>query len=113
MVDHPVSRGYDGGVEEIEFGLLDLGERLAELRIVRALRPEFLLGALEFGLGLSNAGLGGLDLRRGLVGASLGVGAFLNKLEDTCNLLARVVALCCCRNQTFLRRANRRGARAY
>jgi hypothetical protein len=28
-------------------------------------------------------------------------------------LLARIVALCCCRNQTFLRRANRRGARAY
>ena len=73
------------------FGLLDSGERFAELRIVRALRPQLLLGAFELGLGLSDAGLGRLDLRRGLVRAGFGVDALLNELEDA----RRLVRGCC------------------
>ena len=93
--DHPVGRGRDRGADEIELCLLDRGERFAKLRIVRALRPELLLGAFELGLGLPDASLGRLDLCRGLVRASFGIDTLLHELEDTRDLLARIVALRC------------------
>ena len=70
-----------------------------------------MLGAFELGLGLPDASLGRLDLCRGLVRASFGVDALLHELEDARDLFARVVALGLCRDQPFLCRADRRGAR--
>jgi hypothetical protein len=109
--DDAVGRRSDRGADEVELGLLDGCERLAELGIVGALRAELLLGALELGLGLPDAGLGRLDLRRRLVCAGLGVDALLDELEDARNLLARIVALGLSRDQTFLCGAYRRRAR--
>ena len=76
--DDAVARRSDRGADEVELGLLDGCERLAELGIVGALRAELLLGALELGLGLPDAGLGRLDLRRRLVSTSW-------KMRETCS----------------------------
>ena len=110
--DDAVGGRHDRRAQEVELGLFDGSQRLAELRIVAALRPKLLLGALELGLGLAHAGFSRLDLRRRLVGAGFGVDALLDKLEDAADLLARVVALRLCGHQTFLCGADRRRARA-
>ncbi len=65
---------------KIKLGLLDRSERLAELRVVVALRSELLLGALEFGLGLAHAGFGDLDFLVGHVLPGFGVNALFDQL---------------------------------
>ena len=67
-------------MDEVELGLLDRSERLAELRVVVALRPELLLGALELGLGLAHAGFGDLDFLVGLILPGFGVNALFDQL---------------------------------
>ena len=61
-----LGRSKHSGALEVEVRLRERRDRLADLRIVGARRPEGLFGLFEFGFGLDHDGFGGIERRLGL-----------------------------------------------